>query len=147
MSSKLFPTVVLCDLVIQSVENKPSLIGIYTGDILTSAMPARLRLALYAEFVPPANGQYHIEIDIKADGNKLMKGAVEIKDAVAGITAMIPLPGFELGVDGPVQLEVTASVNSARAQVILKKKIMKNPVPGPGVSSPPSGQTQPSVKI
>jgi hypothetical protein len=145
MPSKLFPTVVLCDLIIRDVSNKHSLIGIYSGDILISEMPARLRLALYTEFLPPEDGEFSIEIDIKLDGKRFAKGEVQIKDASAGVAAGVALSGFELRTDVPVQLDVTATVNGSRPQSILKKKIMKNSATDPSASSPPSAQSPPSV--
>lgn len=147
MPSKLFPNIVLCDLIIRDVSNKHSLIGVYSGDILTSEMPARLRLALYTEFLPPEDGEFSIQIDIKLEGKRFARGEVEVKDAVAGVAAGIALSGFELRTDVPVQLDVTATVNGSKPQFILKKKIMKNPATSPSAPSPPTTQPPPSVRV
>jgi hypothetical protein len=133
----VFGHTILCDSVyVDKDSGKPILAGVYSGDVALSAMPARLRCAIYSEFLPPTDGKHYVELKFYL-GKKQMAGAtLEFGDTHVGTPALLIIPQFEMGIDVPIDIEIRAIANGGRALTILRKKVVLREKPS---TLPPAG--------
>ena len=135
----LFNTVALCDQAYCDRDTgKAILAGIFAGDILVAQFPSKIRMSVYAEFLPPQSGHHSVSIKIHVNRKKYAEAVLEAQDAVAGIPAILIVPNFELGIPEPATLEIRASVAGARDIVIIRKQIILGQRPP---FAPPSLET------
>jgi hypothetical protein len=119
----------LCETVLQDIQQRWSLIGIYTGDVIVSQFPTKIRCALYIEFSAPASGPLNLEILL--GGRLLANIAAEIgpkPEDGAGAAAVLGIPGIELGLDRPAELKVSW-IDGSSKKMVLKKAIVLGNVP------------------
>jgi len=135
----------VCELVIQDIGNRYTLAGVYTNDIILSEMPARLRLGLYGEFIAEAAGSHQVELLFSRDKQPLLKLTASINDIVPGVAHPLSIPGIEIGIEGPIELTISAIVDGhGRPRELVRKKIFQGPTPS-GVSQQPSSHSPASV--
>lgn len=120
---ELLPTVLLCDHVILDVQNKHSAIGIYSGDIVVSELPANLKLALFMIFVPDEEGDNAIELDFILNDSAIAKAVIKVKAAKVGAPMPIVLSYLEAAIAEDAQLRIGAKVNEMEIGTILEKEI------------------------
>lgn len=119
----------LCETVLQDIQQRWSLIGIYTGEVIVPHFPAKVRCAIYIEFSEPVSGPLNLEIIL--GGRRLANIAAEIShkpEDDAGATAVLGIPGLELGLDRPAELKVSW-IDGKSKKTVLKKAIVQGDVP------------------
>ena len=121
----LFGNIVLCDYAyVDRESSKAVLAGVFSGDILLPSLPARLRVSLYSEFLPPESGKHRIEIRIFLDKKLFARAESEVANTISGTPTIIILPQIEIGIDRPLTLRIKASVNGGRETTLVTKRIM-----------------------
>lgn len=133
----------LCDMIITDIQNKNTLVGVYGHDIIVPQFPARLRLALYGEFLPETAGDYEIELTLRSDKRPIAKAIVALEQTVPKKILPLTLPPFELLFTNSEAFSITAIVNKrGKPQQVLRREIIQGPLPpGPIVLQPPSAQS------
>ncbi|WP_257554165.1 hypothetical protein [Sphingobium sp. CFD-2] len=125
-------SVVLCELIRPEANNKLSILGVYSSDIVVSQFPVQLGLSAYVEFTPSKIGPCEVEFRFSAPGgNSELKSEVEV--LALGQSAM-PLPTVPLVVTetGPAKVEMR--VNGSDWTTILEKRVIAGtvgPIPMP----------------
>lgn len=131
----------LCDMVVVDVHNKHTLVGVYSNDIVVAEMPVRLPIALYGEFVPAQDGDHQIGFEFKMDGKIFGKLQVQLKITTTAEVVPITFPRFEAGIDRPLALSISATIDGGRAQEIVYKRVIHGAIPYlPNVLPPHSEQ-------
>jgi hypothetical protein len=135
-----FGNAILCDDIRREEgNNKYILIGIYSGDIILSNMPAEFQLAFYIEIFAPAG---HYDLQIRLSGPQ--KGAEAILptsfDHAGGDqvgTLASPRIGLTMTEEGTFKID--ARVGEGRWKNIIVKKVIVTPNASPQLSeqSPP----------
>lgn len=125
MTADILPTVLLCDHVILDIQNKHSAIGIYTGDIVVSDLPATLRLSLFMIFVPNREGENTIELEFFLDGAVAGNAVVTPSVQKAGVSTPIALSDFEAIIVKDTRLSLSVKVNGREIGTVLDKKIYR----------------------
>ena len=123
MMLDIFKTVLLCDHVVLDVQNKHSVIGIYSGDLVVSDLPANLRLSLFMIFVPEREGDNAIELEFFLNESAAAKAVTKVKVKKAGVPTPIVLSYFEVNIAENTQLRLSAKVNDMEIGTILEKEI------------------------
>ena len=90
---------VLCEDIRDELHNKHSLIGVYSGDILVSEIPASISLAFYLEIEPKRVGDFDLQFRLSgpaADASAVLNARVGITNA-SGVS-ILRTPRIELGI-------------------------------------------------
>ncbi len=121
--SEQFPTVILCDHLTQDVQNKHSAIGIYSGDISVSRMPADLRLSLFLIFIPHTDGENTVELEFSFDEASAAKGVANISVTKANAPVPMMFPQMDFNVTKNTNFRIYATVAGGERELLLDKKI------------------------
>ena len=114
--------VAICDAVYKDEQsNKPILAGVFSGDILVSAFPAELRVALYIEIQIPEPGPHEVDIQFHVGGKLLGGGKSQPTSAVKNETTMLLLQGVTLC----LQTSITTRRPCSRARPLTKKRSVR----------------------
>ena len=127
MRDPRFPTVVLCEYLARDTYGKHLLAGVYSGDILVGALPAELRVTIYAEFVAPTDGDHKIELIFRLGDKDIVKAEILAAGVRAGTMAVLSVPGLGFMASDETTLSVFATVNQEAPVVLVQKKISKAP--------------------
>jgi hypothetical protein len=69
---------VVCEYVAAGENGKTSLINVYSGDIIVSALPSSLHLGIYIELIPETDGDIDIQMEIMLGEKMLAEAHVKI---------------------------------------------------------------------
>ena len=133
--------IILCETIIIDVHSRPTLVGVYSGDLIVGDLPTRLRLSLYSEFIPSKVGQHKIQLKITMGGKEFANLNIEADANKVGLPANVISPPMEIGIDKDIDLEISASIDGEDAGVILSKQIFKGDVSPAIVSRQPASQS------
>ena len=115
-----------------------------TSDIHVANFPAKLLFGFYTEYLAEADfDERIINLEIDLDGKAYARIEVTIKDAKAGLPAIIAVPVFELGADKAVAMDFYASAEGFTRTRIMRKTISAMPVTS--TEPPPPSSRSPSV--
>ena len=115
--------VILCEHVAEGAHNKPILIGVFSGDVLVSQMPAILRFGLYIEYFPDAPGTVEMGILVALGGTEVVKAMVRADNTKPGEAAVFIIQSFVLNISSPTTLEISMSREGYKKVVALSKAI------------------------
>lgn len=110
----------ICEDVRDEVGNKKSLMGVFSGDLIVTEFPARLRVAFYAEYIPKdGTGEHELGIslslgDVQAATTKI------IVSSPPGQVAVLILPQGIAEFDAPGELVLRASCEGETAELLRK---------------------------
>jgi hypothetical protein len=122
-------TAILCEHALKSENNKNTLINIYSGDILVSALPAILYFGLYLELQVPPHDDLDISADIRVGGKTqfAVKATLMAGDTQPAANLLVPL--FSLHIADETEIKVLVSIPGQRAKTALTKRILRAPDP------------------
>lgn len=119
--------VMLCDDIRQEQgNNKFILIGVYSGDIIISELPADISLAFYMEIKAP-KGHHQIEIRLSGPqkgGQAILKSQFEHSGVGTGTIAS-PRINISMAEEGPFRIDMRAG--TGRWVNLISKRVMLNP--------------------
>lgn len=137
----------LCDNVVTDIQHRHTLVAVYANDILVPEFPARIRLALYGEFVTGRAGDHYIELDFLADGNNILKAVLRLTITDPDQVTPLLVPGLDVAIAQEVDLALAATCNGKRPKELIRKKIKQGTIPGvPSVSRLPPAQSPAAPK-
>lgn len=128
MASKVkISNVLLCEHLVPGLGNKQTLINVYSGDIVVAELPAKLFLAIYAEYSSNSDDAFTVLVEIMI--NKKPFARLRFDVDAGRQQGVMAIPNMELGFDREVTLEVRAAAEGERARTILSKKVFRGDVP------------------
>ena len=133
---------ILCDDVRQEQgNNKHILIGVYSGDIVLSDIPAQIQLAFYIEIAAP-EGHYDMQIRLSGPqkGEEAILPAAFDHSGKDVATLASPRIGISMTAEGAFKIDLR--VGEGRWTNIISKSVSVNPNVLQGLSeqSPPDAQ-------
>ena len=145
---KRFGNVILCEHAVKGENNKHTLVGIFSGDVIVSAFPARLFFGLYIEHFAELNDP-PIYLEIRLEGAAFAGLDLEPTQTKPGAPAIIMIPMFELGADKPITLDVISIENrgspSQTEHVVLSKRIIAGDITASAERRRPAARFQPGA--
>jgi hypothetical protein len=126
-----FQTAVLCEFITRDISNKHSLIGVFSGDIIVSEMPATLRLALYLEVFPSSTGLHEISLKFNLGGKTIAEATAQSDVQEKEKPIILVLFPVDIGVDQDTVLTLEAATTGNKSTTIIEKKIYKGEVTPP----------------
>lgn len=142
---KGFRNPIICDLVIQDVYRKYTLVGVYAGDIVVSGFPVSLRIAFYTEYALAAGDPSGLALEFKLDRKTLAKARVQPTDTALKGWAVFSVPVIEFSVPSQAQLRIIATPQGQKPGVLLKRWIVQGDVSPSIGGGPPRVQSQSAV--
>ncbi len=131
MKSIRFGNSVLCEHVVRGEHNKQTLINVYSGDIIVSAMPAKLHFGLYLEIIPDQDSELiKMSLELLLGKATLAHVPMEFTNAKKLSNASIVLPIFELSTDVDTTIKVVLRQDGYKDTVAMTKRIFKGEIPG-----------------
>jgi hypothetical protein len=131
MKSIRFGNSILCEHVVRGEHNKQTLINVFSGDIIVSALPAKLHLGLYLEIIPDQDWDLmQVSLELLLGQTSLAQVTMEFPNAKKSYPASVSLPIFELGTDVDAIIRVMLRQEGYKDTVALKKRIFKGNIPG-----------------
>ena len=131
MSSKYFKIAILCEHIVYDLNNKYSLIGVYSDNLTVAEIPAHLRFGLYVVFIPDRDGDHTIEITFSLNDNEIAKGQIQIPNTTMKKPVQFALPTFDMTINQDSQLKIDAIVNDGKSIILVNNKIAKGEITGP----------------
>lgn len=114
-----FRNAILCEDVREEIRNKKSLMGVFTGDVVVSEFPARIRMAIYLEYAPiKGEGQHIIEIVLMRDEDEIARATASVDDDSKPRSIILPQGILLLEQGG--DLVVRANVGEVSTEVLRK---------------------------
>jgi hypothetical protein len=121
--------ILICEDVRHEVNNKHSLIGVFSGDIQVSKFPANINVAAFASVNLRTTKTRRLLIEVKYDGQTHLKMEGEISATKTLGTIGLPTPQLRLGAAKAGELEIIVSVGDST--LVAKKSIIEGEVPSP----------------
>ncbi len=120
-----FGNVILCEDIRDETGNKKSLMGVLSGDILVSSLPATIQLAIYAELTLSKNQRETDEVKFRLlqDDEEIALISVEVTRSANHRIAAIVLPKANVAFERPCDFVVRASVNNRPEVEIIRKRL------------------------
>lgn len=129
---------ILCELIRPEANNKLSILGVFTGDVIFAEFPALMAPALYVELMPKRLGKHTFEVRLSEPGGNQCGLRSEMMIASAVQTAL-PLPPMAILVTGPGEVIFEMKVDESGWVTLLKRKVSLGHVEG--FSTPESSQS------
>jgi hypothetical protein len=114
---------ILCELVRPEANNKLSILGVFTGDIVIASFPAVTPLSAYLEFLPNRIGRFGFEFRFSAPKGSQsgFKGEIE---ATALTQFGLPLPTLPINIAEPGALVLELKVDDSDWVKVLEKRVI-----------------------
>jgi len=119
---------VVCEYVAAGENGKTSLINVYSGDIIVSALPSSLHLGIYIELIPETDGDIDIQIEIMLGEKMLAEAHVKITGK-KNEPASIVLAAMQILIEQDTMLKVIADGDGYEKRTVLAKKIFQGAIP------------------
>lgn len=117
--------VIMCEYIVEGVNNKHTLINTYAGDILVNEIPAQIPIAFYMEFIPTVSRTEHLKMRILVGGTEAVGGIAQV-EFEAGRPAILVISMGLLRVEKPTSLRVFIQSGEERPIKVLERKISAN---------------------
>ena len=117
---------ILCEDVREEISKKHTLVGVYAGDILISAIPGSMSLALYIEASVAKIGKFDLNLKLSGPGEHEATLKARIDVAQPG-TAVIATPRIDLLVDQEGVFRLDLGTEGSDWVNVISKKIILNP--------------------
>ena len=114
--------IVMCEYVVEGVNNKHTLINTYAGDIIVNEVPAQIPIAFYMEFIPTESKAEHLKMRILVGKKEAVGGTAEV-EFEAGRPAIMVVPMGILRIDETTSLQLFVQSGDDRPTKILERKI------------------------
>ena len=128
MSKSLkFLNVLTCEHVISGPMIKPTLVGVYSGDILIQSLPGTITMGIYAEHLPDIT--QHGKLTLKLMLGKQMIGKVVAETDGNDPLGIIAVPFVPLTITENTRFRVIASCDGFKDKTIVDQKITEGVLP------------------
>jgi len=124
----MFKNVILCDWVTSDVQNKHSLIGIYSNHLAVPEFPIAIRLSLYLEVGDVRTEPHGFDLIFKFGGQEVARGRADINGMPDGDIGIIVINGFELLFPAEGTLEIDAIRDEITHKVVYKEVQLAQPL-------------------
>lgn len=114
--------VVMCEYVVEGLNNKHTLINTYAGDIIVKELPAQIPIAFYMEFIPTESRAEHLKMRILVGEKEAVGGTADVQFE-AGRPAIMVVPMGLLSIPKSTSLQVFVQSGDEKPIKVLEKKI------------------------
>lgn len=129
MSKNLkFSNVLTCEHVVAGSMNKPTLIGVYCGDIIVESFPAGITMGVYAEHIPSPQQNGRLILTLILGKQVIGKIHTESPEQEGGV-GVIAIPFIPLQLTENTRFKVIASCEGFKDKVIVDQKISIGKMP------------------
>ena len=122
-----FVNVLTCEHVVSGAMGKPTLVGVYAGDILIQSLPAPITMGIYVEHVPDAAQNGKLLLTLMLGKQELGKIAAETEAGNA--LGVIAVPFVPLMITENTRFRVIASCDGFKSKTIIDQKISEGVLP------------------
>jgi hypothetical protein len=128
-------TAILCELIRPEANNKLSILGVFTGDVILARLPSALGLSAYIEMLPHRLGKFEIEFRFMPPGGSESGFKSELEVSALGPLGL-PLPTLLINLTetGPLSLQV--KVDHSEWHTVLERKIILGEMTAPLLGAP-----------
>lgn len=146
MSKLKFKNSIICDYASVAQGKKHTLVNVYSGDIILSRIPSKIRLAFYSEFIFQEKGEIELTFEFFQGKKSFAKANAKLSGGAVGQVGVILVNSFEVEVKRDGFLKIVAWREGYEKTTLLNKKIYGRTNPGhPTASQPPSEQSPPDA--
>lgn len=124
LDSSVFRNVLFCDDVRREIGNKRTIVGVFSGDIVVSNVPAVVPLATYIEFIPISLDDNEIEFRFVVAGEPIATLKATLGDRQMGVVAVLELPKIAIHVEHPTEVSLDAQIKDRPTQRLVTKKVL-----------------------
>lgn len=117
-----FGNVLLCEDVRIEVNNKHTIVGTLSGDIMIAQVPSTMEIAAYIEFYPEGTNVTLI-FRLMFAGYKMADINVQPASAPPGTPVIAVIPRGQLGMNQEGELRIDAQISGGKWRTILKKQV------------------------
>ena len=123
-----FANVITCEHVVAGSMNKPTLIGVYSGDILIESFPVGITIGVYIEHIadPDQNGKIVLTLML---GKQVIGRVLAESPMTPGATGIIAIPFIPIQLTENTNFKVIASCDGFKNKVIVDQKISVGKMP------------------
>lgn len=115
-----FRNVSMCEDVREEVGNKKSLMGVFSGDVVVQELPARLKIAFYAEYIPDQGaGLHEFEFSIRVGSKEAASGKISVNSPRSEVATLI-LPQGIASIPTPCDIVLNVSGAGETRELIRK---------------------------
>lgn len=129
-----FRNAILCEDVREEIGNKKSIMGVFGGDVLVQSLPARIRVAFYAEYLPNDDEVEEMDFLLKLGDTTVAEGKLSLPPNKKDVVTFIIQQGF-LQLTEPT--EIVLLIGSKNEMVETLRKDVKLAIPAHANASPP----------
>ena len=123
-----FANAILCEHIVHGVAGKPTLIGVFSGDIMTAEFPAQIWAAIFAEVsTEAAGGGGTINLYICIDGKDAGTVGMTFPDDANTDFAVALIPSGLLTIEKECVLKVDIWAEGYDRTTIIEKRIFLAP--------------------
>lgn len=118
-------TAILCEHLVQGLNNKYTAINMYAGNIMVKEFPGQIPIAIYLELNPKSFGKSLLELKLFLGKKEIMSGSAEALFE-EGKLAVIAIPTGFIALDKPTTFKMTLGNAGEKPITLLRKKIFLN---------------------
>jgi hypothetical protein len=115
--------VLVCEYVRPETNNKHTIIGAMSGDILVQSFPANIAIAFYVEIFFPEVGVHKLVVSVYYNSFHAAQFQLQLDVKDIALPGIIVLPTFLLPMTVEGDLEVRGRLDSGREQPIAKRRV------------------------
>lgn len=146
MKKLKFNNSIICDYASAGQGNKHTLVNVYSGDIILSKIPAKIKLAFYSELIFQEKGEFELTLEFFQGKKQFAKANAKLSGGDAGQVGVILVNSMEVEVKRDGFLKIVAWREGYEKTTLLNKRIYGRTNPGhPTASQPPSEQSPPAA--
>lgn len=137
---------VLCEHVVPGLNGKYTLIGVYSGDVIVSELPAKLFLGVYLEIKTGFEPNTMLVVEVMVDD--MVIGKMEAFDRTSSQKGgALVLPQLQIGFERDIEFSVVLKSQGYADTVALRKRISQGDLgaTSPTASEQPSSQSPPGA--
>jgi hypothetical protein len=128
---------ILCEEVRAELDNKNTLVGVFSGNIAVQHFPAQIRLAVYSDVEAFASGQHKFKATVSFDGKDIIQGEGIFELPVLGLGALV-MPSFIIPVANAGRLTINIAFDEMEPVEIVSREIAVGTIPSLGAAITPT---------
>ena len=116
-----FGNVLTCEHVVSGALGKPTLVGVYAGDILIPTLPAQITMGIYVEHVPDQAQDGKLTLTLML--GKQVIGKISAQTEESNLLGIIAIPFVPLTITEDIRFKVVASCDGFKDKTIIDQKL------------------------
>lgn len=117
---------IVAEYIVEGVNNKHTIINVYSGDILLSEIPASIPIAFYIEMKSSRDYSGTISIKLMLGKKVAMEGGANV-ELRAGNPAVMAIPTGLIALKSPTTMKLFIGIEGERPMKVVEKKFSLNP--------------------